>query len=280
MKAMVKNMIKQIRAITSPLLKKANEDDISAIAGQSAFYMILAFFPLSMFAVSVLQGMHIPFETLDDFLSLVLSRELSSYLSGFLSDIYADSVSVSVISFAVTLYCASQGMHAVIRGLVRIYGAPGRRGWIRQRITAMLATLILVAVFGLTLSVCVLGRSLDSLISPRMCFIPFFIGLMYKLRYALVFVYLTAVFTVLYAKLPYAEKRLDFHSLAAELPGALFCSGMWFLLSSGLSVYVDDLGGFSVYGGLARIAMMLIWLYLCMLLIMYGAEINCVYRRT
>ena len=42
-----------------PITSKILHDNIFAIAGQSAFFLILSAVPLSMFIVSVLQNLHI-----------------------------------------------------------------------------------------------------------------------------------------------------------------------------------------------------------------------------
>ena len=62
------------------------------------------------------------------------------------------------------------------------------------------------------------------------------------------------------------------------LPGAVLCTASWYVLSFAISVYVSDFNGFSVYGGLTRLAVIMIWLYFCMICFMVCAEINFVYH--
>ena len=51
-------MIKKIKRLVdffSPFIKKLNDDNIFAISGQSAFFLMLALVPFAMFVVSILQ---------------------------------------------------------------------------------------------------------------------------------------------------------------------------------------------------------------------------------
>ena len=73
------------------------------------------------------------------------------------------------------------------------------------------------------------------------------------------------------------EARKEY-GLIYQLPGALLCALAWILLSFGISIYVGDFNGFSIYGGLAKVAVMMVWLYFCIVCLMFGAEINCFYH--
>ena len=77
--------IKRIYNWIKPFLDKLNHDNIFAIAGQSAFFLLLSGVPLTMFAVSVFQSLHIPVETLSNVFSLVLNEEATKYASQFLN---------------------------------------------------------------------------------------------------------------------------------------------------------------------------------------------------
>lgn len=58
-------------------------------------------------------------------------------------------------------------------------------------------------------------------------------------------------------------------------PGALVAVGSWLLVSWGFSAYVGSLGNYALYyGGLAAVAVLLIWLYLTSLALVFGAEVN------
>ena len=67
------------------------------------------------------------------------------------------------------------------------------------------------------------------------------------------------------------ERKVKFLS---QLPGALFVSAGWVLASECLTLYVNVFHGFSIYGSLATVTLILLWLYCCFMVQMIGAVIN------
>ncbi len=277
----MKKFIKKVYAPVSPLLDKMSDDNISAIAGQSAFYFILAVVPLTMFAVSILQNLHIPVETLEEFLGLVLNKETSSYVSEFLSNMYNDSSGISVITLVVTLWSAAQGIHAIINGLNRIHNTHENRNWFFLRFRAMIVTLLLIVILFATMLVFVMGSTLNNWLTPYIRHLPDFVEMLYRFRYFIVYVYLIFIFALIYRNVPNLEKEVrKEYGVRNQLPGAVISATAWFVMSVGISVYVDDFNGFSIYGGLTRMAVMMVWLYMCLMFLMVGAEVNVVYHDT
>ena len=277
---MLKKM-KKLRDAFLPFYNKIQDDNIFAIAGQSSFYFILAVVPLTMFAVSILQNLHIPEETLEDFLGLVLNEDYSAYMSSFLSNMYKDSSGISVITLIVTLWSAAQGIHAIINGLNRVHNTHENRNWLILRFRAMIITFILVLILFVTMSVFVLGRTLNELLTPYIKSLPEFYNLLYDLRYFIVYIYLVFIFALIYKNVPNLDKEVrKKYGLITQFPGAILSATAWFILSVGISVYVDDFNGFSIYGGLTRLAVIMVWLNMCILFLMFGAEVNVVYYET
>lgn len=273
------NLVRQIYSYIKPLTDKAKHDNIYAIAGQSAFYFILAFVPLVMFAVSVLQNIHIPAETLQSFLGTVLNENATNYLSDFICNMYSNTSSISIITLIVTLWSASKGIHAIINGLNRVHNTYESRNWLFLRFRAMIVTLTLVLIFIMTLTVFVLGSTLNELMTPYMKHLPDFISVLYSLRYLFIYIYLVMIFAMMFRSVPDLEKSVRReYGFMTQLPGAVLSATAWFVLSLGISIYVDDFGGFSIYGGLTRLAVIMVWLYLCFEILMFGAEVNYVYH--
>lgn len=78
-------------------------------------------------------------------------------------------------------------------------------------------------------------------------------------------------FDVIFTALP--NKKLH---LKHQLPGAILCAFAWYVFSFGLSIYVNYFHGFSMYGSLTTIALVMLWLYICMYILMISAEFNVV----
>ena len=80
-------------------------------------------------------------------------------------------------------------------------------------------------------------------------------------------------FDVIFTALP--NTKLTFKS---QLPGATACAAAWYVFSFGLSIYVDYFNGFSMYGSLTTIALIMLWLYFCMYIMMMSAEVNVIFN--
>ena len=64
-------------------------------------------------------------------------------------------------------------------------------------------------------------------------------------------------------------------SLKSQIPGAFIIAVAWLLFSYFFSLYFTFFPNFSnMYGSLSALIMVMLWLYCCMNLLLYGAEIN------
>ena len=273
------SFIKKVWRIFRPFYKKMIRDNIFAIAGQTAFFLLLSSIPLSMFIVSMLQSLHIPVDIIEDSVSAVLSKKASTEFANFMSNMYDNTVSISLITIIGTLWSAAQGIHAITNGLNRVHHTYENRNWFLLRLRAMVYTIVLFVIILATMLIVVLGSTIDDLVHPYLQNLPNIVFIVYHLRYVIIFFYLVVLFALVYRNLPNLtrEKRKEY-GFRSQLPGALFCAASWFALALGISIYVNDFNGYSIYGGLTRIAVLMVWLYFCMVCLMLGAEFNFVFH--
>lgn len=262
-----------------PITSKCLHDNIFAIAGQSAFFMILSSVPLSMFIVSILQNLNISVELIESVFSGIFSEQIVNEVSYFLTNAYKNTVGISLITLIITLWSAAQGIHAITNGLNRIYDAYENRNWFFLRIRAMFYTIAFFAIILVSFVIIGLGSTINKLLSPYLKYLPDIVALIYHLRYILIFLFLVVLFALVYRNFPnVSRKQHREYGIKYQLPGAFLCTLSWYVLSLGISIYVDYFNGFSIYGGLATLAGVMIWLYFCMVCLMICAEINFVYH--
>lgn len=81
---------------------------------------------------------------------------------------------------------------------------------------------------------------------------------------------LFGVMIVAYWALPVERVRIK-----TAVPGAAFTTILWMLLSFGVSSYINIVGiNTYMYGSLASVILLALWLYMCMYVMLIGAEIN------
>ena len=82
------------------------------------------------------------------------------------------------------------------------------------------------------------------------------------------------MFAMVYKALPNNKP-----ALWAQLPGAAISAVAWYVFSLGLSIYVKYFNGFSMYGSLTTIALLMLWLYFCIYIFLLCGEVNALYGR-
>ena len=262
-----------------PFLNKLTHDNIYAIAGQSAFFLLLSAVPLAIFGVSILQNLHIPVETLNSFFSIVFNEEVSQSFAQFMSNVYESATGVSLVAIIVTLWSAAKGIQAITNGLNRVHETYENRNWLVLRIRSMLYTVVFILILLATMLIVVLGSTINGLLREYHIKIPGIFGVFYHLRFGIIFVYLVVLFAMIYRNVPNltrAERKK--YGFLYQLPGAFFCAVSWLTLSLGISIYVDDFNGFSIYGSLTKLAVVMVWMYFCLVCMLLGAEINRYYH--
>ena len=262
-----------------PFLNKLTHDNIYAIAGQSAFFLLLSVVPLAIFGVSLLQNLHIPVETLNNFFSIVFNEEVSQSFAKFMNNVYDSATGISLVAIVVTLWSAAKGIQAITNGLNRVHETYENRNWLVLRIRSMLYTVVFILILLATMLVVVLGSTINGLIKEYILDMPDAVGGFYHLRYVIVCFYLVVLFALIYRNVPnLTREERKKYGFFYQLPGALFCAVSWLALSLGISIYVDDFNGFSIYGSLTKVAVMMVWMYFCLECMMIGAEINRFYN--
>lgn len=274
-----KELLNKILKKYDPIISKITHDNVFAIAGQSAFFMILSAVPLMMFIVSILQNLQIPIEVIEKGLSGVFTTQIVDEITSYLSDFYQSSVGISFITLLITLWSAAQGIHAITNGLNRIYNAYENRNWLFLRLRAMVYTVAFFAIILVSLLIIVLGSSLHDWLKPHLAYVPDIVTLIYHLRYVILFLFLTVLFALVYRNFPNISRaEHKEYSFKYQLPGAFLCTILWSVLSFAISIYVGDFNGFSIYGSLTKLAVIMVWLYFCMISLMICAEINYIYH--
>ncbi len=225
---MILVIFRRIWGALKPFYKKIVVDNIFAIAGQSAFFLILSAVPLLMFTVSVLQSLHLSTETLGDFLGDTYSSTQVSEWFKSLNNMYTAPTSISIITLIATLWSASKGLHAITNGLNRVHNTYESRTWLSLRLHAMLHTFVFLMIIAVTIGVMVFGKGLGNQIEPYLKKLPGYLVAIYSLRYIIVFLYQVFLFALLYRNTPNLtrEKRKEY-GFRCQLPGAVFCAASW-----------------------------------------------------
>ncbi|MCH5304754.1 MAG: YihY/virulence factor BrkB family protein, partial [Ruminococcus sp.] len=170
------------------LLKKNTNDNIPAIAAQSAFFMLLSIVPSLMFTFAILSFFNIPREMFDTYLKSALTNEFALYFKSFIETAYDNSVGIAFTTIILALWSAGKGIYSITEGINRIYRIKSRNFWFVKRLYAMGYTLIMFIVMFIATGVLVVSGIFDEIIKPHIENLPYVIELLYTLRYFVAFV--------------------------------------------------------------------------------------------
>lgn len=254
-------------------VKKCKKDKINAYSAQSAFFVILSAIPFLIVFSSLLRYTPITESALMQVFQKTLPEYISPFLISITEEVYNRSIGVTSITAVIAIWSASKGIHYMTAGLNAVNDLEENRNWLVLRFWAIIYTLIFLFAIIFTLLVLVFGNSLHILATQYIPLLSGLVAILANFKGVLIFALLVVFFDVIFTKLP--SKRLEFKG---QLPGAVLCAGAWYVFSFGLSIYVDYFNGFSMYGSLTTIVLIMLWLYFCMYLMMICAEINVVFN--
>lgn len=272
-------------------LKKNTEDNINALSGQSTFFLILSLVPLLMLIISLMAlfGGKPNTAAMDEVAkqsgSVVNSTSsiddalLLGFFRRFIIEAYEHASSGVIIITALTaLWSAGKGLYIVTDGISRIYRIPQKHMWLTRRVFAMGYTVVLLLMMAVSMGLVILNAVIDNYLEQAIHKLPLSTEILIAMRYVIVTV-IIALFLTVALKL-YLKGKVDddrYVRFRVLLPGMAFTAIAWDLLSWGVSVYTTYFSS-SMYGSLSTVFIVMMWFYFLMLLLLYGVQIDYVYR--
>ncbi len=258
---------------TQQLLYRYSDDGVSAIGAQLAYYLTMAIFPFIIFFLSILQ-----FTPLAD--ADILHKILAP-IPGEARDLFYDLIkgiindgSVKLLSIGAigSIWSSSNGIMSLMKAVNRAFDLDEDRPYFKLKGLSILFTVGLFATLMVAFTVLVFGETIFKALFTNYTGAGIMIWKVLQLVIPLLFMIM--VFTMLYKWSPSIKKGVKI-SIRESLPGAIFASIGWVVLSGIFSFYVSNFGSYSkTYGSLGGVIAFLVWLYMSSIVIVLGAEVN------
>jgi len=254
----------------SAQMKKQN---ISAHAASIAFFFFLSIVPMLMVLSMVIPYTPLTEENLTETVADIIPDKVEPLVESLIAEVYDKSAGSLSIAVLATLWSAAKGVMALMHGLNAVNGVEEKRNYFVVRGVACLYTVVMLVVVILSLFLNVFGNQLVNLTLHRIPPLQKLAAFVMNFRFLVVWAVLTLLFAAIYAYVP--NDKLKFKE---QIPGATFSAVVWSVFSWGFSIYVDYSNSYGIYGSLAIIIIILLWMYFCMYIIMVGAYLNRYFR--
>jgi len=250
---------------------------VSRSAAELAYFLILTFFPILICINAFIGLLRLDVGLVLEGAAAFLPRESLGILAEYIRYI-TDNQSGPMLAGGVitTLFAASAAFRALLNIMDDIYGRPAYRGLWQVAVSVVFSVLLLVTIY-LSIVVLLTGEWLfyaaADLFHLEQIDLPW---AWQWLRFLLLFFLMLAFILVLYrVSAPMERPRPPMFSGAVLAAAALVGTSVLFSWFIGLSSRYS-----LVYGSLASVIILLMWLYLCGNIVILGNVFNFVrYRR-
>lgn len=252
-------------------LKKNTEDHLGAYASQAAYFIVLSAFPFCIFLLTLLRYSPLDYEDLLNILQMLSPKMANDVIRSVMREVYEQST-IAITSFTIifVLWSAGRGILSITRGINEIYHINETRNYFYLRFISAFYTLWLAVALIVTLGLLVFGNIIYRKVIQLLPVLHDFAAFVISIRMLIIFCLLTLFFIFVYKVLPNKKTPLLY-----VLPGAIACAIGWMITSSIFAVYFNYSHSFTyMYGSLAGIMMIMLWLYTCMYQLFLGAELN------
>ena len=250
------------------------DDNVGVYAAQASFFIIIAAVPFIMLLLSVLK-LVLPIElaAVETVILEVVPPSLQEIFIRIAIELFGKSSSVSIISITAvtTLWLSSRGVMALYQGLNTVYHAD-MKNYFYCRAISVIYTFFFLIVIAFSIVVYVFGGTVQSVLVRYAPPLGQMLSWIMKARGFIMFGMLTIFFTALYRFLPRCKPHLKF---VKQIPGAVGAASGWMIFTYIYTIYIENFSNYSyVYGSLTAVVFLMLWLYFCMNIFMYGAQLN------
>ncbi len=236
-----------------------------------AYFLLLMVFPFLMFIIAVLGFLSIPTDDAIYFMSSIVPKEVTQIMGKYIEYILTEKQGdLLLFSAAASFWTASNSLSAFTYALNSAYGIAESRSFIKRKLLVVPFTFLVVVCISVALTIPILGKGVLIWISRYISISAILIEYLRYLRWVVAIFTIFNVVSILYYIAPNMKVRY-----ADIIPGAAFATVGWVAISSIISVYFNNVRGYStIYGSIGAIIILMIWLFWGSMIIILGGEIN------
>jgi membrane protein len=245
---------------------------VSRSAAELAFFFTLTFFPLLICIHALADLFHLNEAPLLAMIANLIPKSSLTVLTDYLNYISSNQSTALLIGGLILMFTSSS---AAFRSLLNItgdiYGKPLFSG-LRHIIASFLSAILLLVILYVSILLLVTGDWFIAFLTQDLGVSSAVLSAWYWLRFLLLFA-LFFFILLFYYRIPVIRRKR--HNRPPVIWGTLFSSMALVIVSMIFSWFIEMSSRYQlVYGSLAAMIILMLWLYLCGNIIILGSIIN------
>jgi len=255
--------------------KEVLDDGIMGLSAQTAYYFFFSLFPLFLFAAPLVGIIGDKQRIIDRVMTLfagTLPGDAIDLVRGVVQEVVLAEGAPGLISIGALLaaWAGSNIFNALIDALNRAYDVTETRKWWKKRLLALTSVVAAGLVLVIAMTVMLGGEAVVKWIGNRLGLGVSVVTIWMIVQYPIALALLVGTAWMIYSFLP--NLRQDRRQV---LIGAAVATVLWVIVTLLFRAYVMNFASYSkTYGTVGGVIALLTWMYLSMLVLLVGGELN------
>lgn len=236
-----------------------------------AYFLIFAFFPLLMVIHASFSMTINGFNIEDTFFYSLLPEVIGDLVDAYVAHIGDNNnLSYLLIGIVLTVYTLTRFMKSMKKTVRKLYCSYNVKNPFTEAAISVMFSVLIIGAFFVSIVLLILGGQIVDYIEGHSSFDLVNIKSISRLIFTSGIIF--AVILLLYYWIPNVS-----HKAKVYVPGTIFTTIAWIVVSGVFSFYMDNFSNYSlIYGSIGAFIILLIWIYMSCLILLIGAGINAV----
>ena len=257
--------------LAGDMIRRYYVHDVARDSAALTYYLLFAIFPLLIFVSTLLGVLELDIASITAVLTPILPSDVVDIIRTYLEYVAANqSRQLLWFSLVFSIWFPMRSTGCLMHSLRKAFGRSAPENILLGQLRTLLFTIWMIFVIGLTLALVVVGRRALYFLSGFLPLSETFISVWGYLRFIILGLVMAISLGILY-QLALGQRR----PLREVLPGVGSSLAAWLLLSMAFSYYVENMARYAqLYGSIATIVVVLLWLYMSGQVLILGAELS------
>lgn len=253
------------------LLEKINRDEAMPYAYQLTYSLLLAIFPFIIFLFSLVGFMNLDQQAILSQMEKFLPTSAFELLSGVITEVTTkQSGALLSISILTAIWSAAGGFKAFMQAMNNVMNLQEDRSFLKINLNAVINVILLAVGIVGSLIMMIFAQPIISTIERLVPQVQIAGKGLDIIAMIIPMVFLFILFLLFYIFIPARNVKVKY-----ALPGAIFSTIAFLLVSLGFKFYVNTINDYNkFYGSLGTVVVLMFWFLLLSMIMVIGGEVN------